>query len=60
MEVRKLFRDFRNKSLKNLHENPSAGSRFVQCGWSDRLINLTKLIAAFGNFANAPKMGLFL
>jgi len=33
------------------HENPSSESRVVPCGWTD----MTKLIVAFCNFANAPK-----
>ena len=33
------------------HENPSIGSRVVTCGQT----NMTKVIAAFRNFANAPK-----
>jgi hypothetical protein len=33
------------------HENPSVGSRVVPCGRTD----MTKLIVAFRNFANAPK-----
>jgi len=41
------------------HENPSSGSRVVPCGWADGRIDgqteMTKLIVAFRNFANAPK-----
>ena len=38
------------------HENPSSGSRAVPCGQTDRQrTNVTKLIIAFHNFANAPK-----
>jgi hypothetical protein len=33
------------------HENPSSGSRVVACGQTD----MTKLIVAFRNFANAPQ-----
>jgi hypothetical protein len=33
------------------YENPSSGSRVVPCGQKD----MTKLTAAFHNFANAPK-----
>ena len=46
------------KSLNvEFHENPSSGSRVVPCGRTDRRTNLTKLIVAFRNFENAPKMG---
>jgi hypothetical protein len=38
------------------HENPSRGSRVVQCGQMDgqtnKLIDMTKLIVSFLNFAN--------
>jgi len=45
------------------HENPSSGSRVVPCGQTDRRtygqterrIDLTKLLVASRNFANAPK-----
>jgi len=37
------------------HENPSSGSRVVPCGWTDWLTNMTKLIVAWCNIANAPK-----
>jgi hypothetical protein len=33
------------------NQNPSIGSRVVSCGQTD----MTKLIVAFRNFANAPK-----
>jgi hypothetical protein len=38
----------------NLHENSSRGSR-VLCGRTDRQTDLTKLLVACRNFANAPK-----
>jgi hypothetical protein len=43
------------------HENPSSGSRVVQCGRTDgRAENMMKLIVAFRNFVNAPKnLGTF-
>jgi hypothetical protein len=41
---------FENTHIK-FHENPSSGSRVVPCG----RIDMTKLIVAFRNFANAPK-----
>jgi len=38
------------------HENASSGSRFVHVdGRTDRQTDMTKLTAAFRNFANAPK-----
>jgi len=37
------------------HENPSSESRVVPCGPTDRRTDITKLIVAFRNFANAPK-----
>jgi hypothetical protein len=37
----------------NFNENPSSGSRVVPYGWTDRLINVKKLIVASRNFANA-------
>ena len=33
------------------HQNPTIGSRVVSCGQKD----MTKLIVAFRNFANAPE-----
>jgi hypothetical protein len=39
-------------SNTKFHENPSIGSRVVSCGQTD----MTKLIVALRNFANAPKM----
>jgi hypothetical protein len=40
------------------YENLSSGSRVVPCGraggWRDRQTDMTKLIVAFRNFANAP------
>jgi len=37
------------------HENPSSGSRVVPCGQTDRQTDMTKLIVAFRNCANAPE-----
>ena len=37
------------------YENPSSGSGVVPCGRTARRKYTTKLIVAFGNFANAPK-----
>jgi len=43
--------DFRILLVVQFHENPSSASRVVPCGLTD----MTKLIDAFRNFANAPK-----
>jgi hypothetical protein len=45
---RQIFEKF---SYIKFHENPSNGSRVVPCGRTD----MTKLIVAFCNFADAPK-----
>ena len=37
------------------NRNPSSGSRVVSCGRMDRRTDMTKVIVAFHNFANAPK-----
>jgi len=37
------------------HERLSSGSRVVACGRTDMETDMTKLIVAFRNFANAPK-----
>jgi len=36
------------------HENPSSGSRVVPYGQTDGRTDMTKLIVAVRNFANAP------
>ena len=38
------------------YENPPTGSRVVPCGRTGRQTEITKLIVAFHNFANAPKI----
>jgi len=45
---RLIFEKFSNMKF---HENPSNGDRVVLCGRTD----MTKLIVALRNFANAPK-----
>jgi hypothetical protein len=40
------------------HKNPSFGSRVVPCGRTLGRTDMTKLIVAFRNFANAPKKQL--
>jgi hypothetical protein len=44
-------RHSKKSSNIKFNENPSSGSRVVPCGRTD----ITKLIVAFRNFANAPK-----
>ena len=39
------------------HENPFSGRRVVPRGRTDEQTNITKLIVAFLNLANAPKNG---
>jgi len=46
---RQIFEKFSNIKF---HENPSSGSQVVPCVQTD----MTKLIAAFRDFANAPKI----
>ena len=46
---------FEKYSNIKFRENPSSGSRVVPCGKKDRRTNMTKLIVAFRNFANAPQ-----
>jgi hypothetical protein len=50
---RQIFRKILNI---NFHENPSSGSRVVPCGQTE---DMTEVIVAFRNFANAPKTGLW-
>jgi len=37
------------------HENPYSGRRVFPCGKTERRTDMTKLIVAFRNFADAPK-----
>ena len=50
---RQIFEKYSNKKC---HENTSSGSRTVPRGGTDRRTDMTKLILALRNFANAPKM----
>ena len=38
------------------NQNPSSGSRIVTFGQTDGRTDMTKLMVAFPNFANAPKL----
>jgi len=51
MKLEFSWQIFEKYSSIKFHENPSSGSRVVPCGRTD----MTKLIVAFSNFANAPK-----
>jgi len=44
---------FEKYSYVKFNENSSNGSRIVPCGRTDRRTDMTKLIVAFRNFANA-------
>jgi len=46
---------FEKQSNIKFRENPFSGSRVVPCGQTDGPTDMTKLIAAFRNSANAPK-----
>jgi len=51
-----IFLEIFEKSTNiKFHENSSSDSRVVPCGRTDRRKDVTKLIVAFGDFANAPK-----
>jgi hypothetical protein len=49
----------KNTQIPFLNENPSSGSRVVPPGQTDGQANMTKLIVAFRNFVNAPKISQF-
>jgi hypothetical protein len=42
------------------HVSSSSGGRIIQYGRTDRQTNMTKLLAAFRNFAKAPKNITFI
>ena len=50
---------FETYSNIKFHKNLSSGSRVVPCGRTDRRTDMTKLVVAFRNFANAPEKILF-
>jgi hypothetical protein len=47
--------DFRKTLNMKFHENPSSGCRDVPRGRTDGWTDMTKLIGAFRNIANAPR-----
>jgi len=49
---RQIFEKYSNTKF---HQNPSSGSRVVQCGPMEGRTDMTKLEVAFHNFTNAPK-----
>ena len=53
--MRCLNRFPKKSSINKLHGNTSSGSRVVPCRRADRRTDITKLIVAFRNFANALK-----
>jgi hypothetical protein len=55
MKLEYSGRFFENWSYIKLNENPSSGSRFVQCGQTDGQTGMTKLLADFRSFTNASK-----
>jgi len=50
---------FEKYSHFKIHENSSSGTRVVSCGQTDRQTDMTKLIVAFSQFANASKNSSF-
>jgi len=54
-EILNFLGFFEKHSNIKFRENPFSGSRVVPCGQTDGPTDMTKLIAAFRNFANAPK-----
>jgi hypothetical protein len=47
---------FENYINIKFHENPSSGSQVVSCGQTGERADMTKLIDALLNFANAPEI----
>jgi hypothetical protein len=50
---RQIFQ--KKKSYIEFYKNPSSGIRVVPCGRTEGTTDITKLIVAFRNCANAPK-----
>ena len=55
MKLEFFRRIFEESSNIKFYQNPSTGSRVIPCGQTDGQTDITKLIVAFRNFANAPK-----
>jgi len=56
MKLEFSWRIFEKYSSIKFHGNPSTGGRVVPCGRTERrTADITKLILAFRNSANAPK-----
>ena len=53
-DTRIFSADFRKYSNIKFHEHSAVCSRDVPCGQKDGRTDMTKLIVAFRNFANAP------
>ena len=56
MKLEFFRRGFGKYSNIKCNENPSSGSGVVSCRQTDGHADLTKLIVAYHNFANAPKI----
>ena len=56
-----ISQEFLNRFSKNIkfHENTSSVSRVFPCVWTDGQTDMTKLIVAFRNIANAFKKSFF-
>jgi hypothetical protein len=54
MELEISQRIFEKSSNIKFNENLSSGSRVVSCRQTDGRTDMTKVIVAFRNFANAP------
>ena len=53
---RQIFEKYSNTKF---HKNPSGESRVVACGRTDVETDMSNLVVAFRNFANAPKICVF-
>jgi hypothetical protein len=51
---------FEESSSTQFLQNPSSGSRVVPCGRTGGEMDMTKLLVAFRNFANAPTNDQYL
>ena len=57
----KFFDRFKKKAqIPDLIKIRPVGAECYADGWTDRRTDMTKLIVAFRNFANAPRSGLIL